>query len=230
MADDKFKQISQETYDDLFKDRPGSSLALQEKTLRYAIKMRNFEIELYWKRAAYFWAFTLAALGGFVTIQKVCQGCDPYWSVAIGCFGFIFAVAWYLVNSGSKYWQENWENHVDLLEDGVINPLFKVVIDRKKENRSTKELVTGPHRFSVSKINQIVSLFIAILWIVLIFKVFPYEIILDKSDLIYILTFAITFTAFLTLWNWGRIDDQNYKDLRATIRKTRIYPEKSKEE
>ena len=37
----------------------------------------------------------------------------------LACVGLIFSLAWFLTNRGSKYWQENWENHVDMLEDGT---------------------------------------------------------------------------------------------------------------
>jgi len=42
----------------------------------------------------------------------------------ISCIGFLFAFAWFLVSRGAKYWQDNWEAQVDLLEHEVLGPLF----------------------------------------------------------------------------------------------------------
>jgi hypothetical protein len=44
--------------------------------------------------------------------------------------GLVLSAAWYLANRGSKQWQENWENHVDLLEYEVKGPLYKTVLGR----------------------------------------------------------------------------------------------------
>jgi hypothetical protein len=40
------------------------------EALKYAHDIRKFEIELYWKRAAYFWTFIGAAFAGYFVIQK----------------------------------------------------------------------------------------------------------------------------------------------------------------
>ena len=52
-------QISQEDYEKAFEDK-------EEKALEHALDIRKFEIELYWKRATYFWTFIGATLAGFV--------------------------------------------------------------------------------------------------------------------------------------------------------------------
>ena len=41
--------------------------------------------------------------------------------------GLIFSVAWILVISGSKHWQENWGKHLDILEDYIAGPLYKTI-------------------------------------------------------------------------------------------------------
>ena len=38
-----------------------------KKALDLALEIRKFEIELYWKRATYFWAFITVAIAGYVT-------------------------------------------------------------------------------------------------------------------------------------------------------------------
>ena len=43
----------------------------KEKALDHALDIRKFEIELYWKRAAYFWTFIAATLAGYMTKATV---------------------------------------------------------------------------------------------------------------------------------------------------------------
>jgi hypothetical protein len=51
-------------------------------------------------------------------------------SLVVTGLGLVLSAAWYLANRGSKQWQENWENHVDLLEYEVKGPLYKTVLGR----------------------------------------------------------------------------------------------------
>ncbi|QNR68913.1 hypothetical protein IAQ67_07740 [Paenibacillus peoriae] len=139
-----------------------------------ALDIRKFEIDLYWKRATYFWAFIAATFAGyFLLISKYSEGGDTsgnefYWrQILIVCvLGFLFSFTWYLVNRGSKFWQNNWERHVDYLEDEVMGPLYKLVLN-PKENKSYHFLSEYP--FFVSKINQLSSLLVCIVWAMLIF-------------------------------------------------------------
>ena len=41
----------------------------QEKALEHALDIRKFEIDLYWKRATYFWTFIGATFAGFIAVQ-----------------------------------------------------------------------------------------------------------------------------------------------------------------
>ena len=68
MQDKKLKEISPQEYKDKFGlDKPGSN---KGEALKYALEIRKFEIDLYWKRATYFWTFIAAALAGYFLIQK----------------------------------------------------------------------------------------------------------------------------------------------------------------
>lgn len=112
------------TRGEYFKNFSGqpSDLQLRAEALKYALDIRKFEIELYWKRAAYFWTLIAAAFAGYFALrsaEKLREG--PLFLVT--CLGLVLSVAWYLVNRGSKFWQENWERHVDILEDEIIGPL-----------------------------------------------------------------------------------------------------------
>jgi hypothetical protein len=140
----------------------------KREALKYALEIRSFEIDLYWKRATYFWAFIGATLTGYGVVQASQIPSKVDLSVALACLGLVFSFGWFCANKGSKQWQENWENHVDLLEDDITGPLYKVVVRKAKPKwyslRRLERLIVGPARFSVSKINQIISLFVTALW------------------------------------------------------------------
>jgi hypothetical protein len=172
---------------------------LRSAALEEARKNRTFEIDLYWKRAGYFWLFIAAAFGGYATLQN-----HQILSLLTACAGFLFSLAWYFVNRGSKYWQENWELHVDLLEDCESGPLYKTVVQRSQENLFG---LGGPYPFSVSKINQIMSLFVTIIWLLLIGRVFCIEFGLQSyihtRPLIFAIA-ALTVAAAVMLFRLGR--------------------------
>jgi hypothetical protein len=91
----------------------------------------------------------------------------------VSCIGLIFAWAWFLVNRGSKFWQENWENHVDMLEDEVIGPLYKTILHRPVSRKAFNRFILGPQAISVSKINLLGGLFTIVIWVILIFHSLP---------------------------------------------------------
>lgn len=152
------------------------SCSIQAVALEHALDIRKFEIDLYWRRATYFWAFIGASLAGYIAIQASNSNSKADPSVLLCCLGLVFSFSWLLANRGSKYWQENWENHVDMLEDSVTGPLYKVVLTRNDpEGRKQwiDHLLTGPSAFSVSKINQLLSLFITLIWLILLVNALP---------------------------------------------------------
>ncbi len=212
--------ISQKQYDEKF-----PCGGKREKALEHALDIRKFEIELYWKRATYFWTFIGATFAGYVAVQASSAGSKQDLSVILSCLGFVFSVAWLCVNRGSKQWQENWENHVDSLEDDVTGPLYKVVLTRRdtkswkalfKETniKDWKEkgihLVTGPSPLSVSKINQIISLYISALWACLLFYSLPeFDSNKDFNNL-YIAIISISIIACVLFFWLGRTYDGSF--------------------
>ncbi len=142
--------------------------AVTAKALDLALDIRKFEIGLYWQRTAYFWALIAAAFAGFFAVLSAEHMTDKAFNAfALACIGFLFSVAWFLVNRGSKFWQENWENHVDMLEDEIAGPLYKTILRRPKAEAFVEKWIDGPAPISVSKINQWVSLFTILIWVVL---------------------------------------------------------------
>lgn len=150
--------------------------SIREKALEIALDTRKFEIGLYWERAKYFWTLLGITFGGYIGNFLVLANKDAlikldeqqqlfasaFIPLIISVLGVLLSWAWYCVNKGSKYWQENWENHVALLEDDYIGPLFKTLTEKQTSNK-----ITDPVRYSVSKINILVSLFVFNIWIIL---------------------------------------------------------------
>ena len=164
------KQItSQESYEKLFSEAAiATSPKWREEALKYALDIRKFEIDLYWKRATYFWTLITASFVGYFALQNVEPSKKDEFSIfVVACIGLVLSFAWYLVNRGSKYWQENWERHVDVLSEKVVGPLYRTTLSRDGW------LIFEPHKafpFSVSRVNQTVSLFITVLWAGLVLR------------------------------------------------------------
>ena len=190
-----------------------------EKALDLALDIRKFEIELYWKRAAYFWTFIGAALAGYALVYAKAENKDSWLLLVFSCLGFLFSVSWYLVNRGSKFWQNNWERHVDLLEDEVIGPLYKTIASSVSGNN----LLTAPAEYSVSKINQILSFFISSFWGLLIIKSFlPLSCALP-IDYFKVMVLAITLIATLCLFIFGSSGNKETRT-KLSDRKVSIEP------
>lgn len=171
-----------------------------EKAFDIAMDIRKFEIDLYWKRATYFWTFIGAAFAGYAAVYKEAGTGDSWLPLVFSCLGLLFSVAWFLVNRGSKFWQNNWERHVDLLEDEVVGPLFKTIVKEADSN----DILTLSSEYSVSKINQLLSLFVVAFWLVLIFKsLWPISCSL-APDILKILVLTVTVVAVSYLFCNGK--------------------------
>lgn len=129
--------------------------------LTRAHDLRKFEIDNYWKRATYFWAFQLAAftlLGLLWT--KVAADADalsPKVLLIPAGLGAITALVGLLTAKGSKFWQENWESHVDALEQAIEGRLTQVVF------------VNGGEKYSVSRVNERLLFLLTTGWTFLFF-------------------------------------------------------------
>ncbi len=214
--------ISPEEYEKLFKDK---EIAAHKQ----ALDIRKFEIELYWKRATYFWTFIGATLAGFISVNASSSENKADLLVMLSSLGFVFSSAWFLVNRGSKYWQENWEKHVDVLEDSITGPLYKVTMTRSKDITAGQyaiHLVTGPSPISVSKINQIISLYVVVLWVVLLVNSLPQAKALLPENSLHMSLVSISVLAIVGfLWLGRSYGHGAYH--AANLRKSRIKPKDS---
>ena len=118
-------------------DKASANERMRARALKEAQEVRRFEIQLYWHRTAFFWAFiTIIYTALFSVLCKyVDYSCKYSFFVPIistlsglGCF---FSIAWHMVNKGSKFWQKNWETHVSLLEETEIGPIYDVYLNPK---------------------------------------------------------------------------------------------------
>lgn len=212
------KDYSQEQYVEDFGEEK-AKIALE-----HALDIRKFEIDLYWKRATYFWAFIGTTFAGYITVQAWTVPNKDELSVVLACLGTVFSFGWHCVNRGSKQWQENWENHVDMLEDEVTGPLYKVILSRPKP-KGIKEtiswLITGPSTFSVSKINQIISLYVTLLWCFLVWKSLPEFRIDTAINWEYVIVIGVSFLVCGSFFFLGRTFGSSYKH-RAKKREAKI--------
>jgi hypothetical protein len=159
--------MNQKEYIEAFeKGDKADSDSVLARALDRALDIRKFEIELYWKRATYFWAFLAVTLAGYFTLRaaNIDDSAKGEALLIVSCLGVVFSVTWYFVNRASKFWQENWEHHVNLLEGKVIGPLYKTVLS---DGDIGFWKLSGPYPFSVSKLNQILSLSILGLFVLL---------------------------------------------------------------
>lgn len=163
MCNDNNNYVSPKEYEKFFSIQKDNKEKRKHKNaLDRAWKNRDFEIEMYWKRATYFWVFLATTFAGYFALQTVDQtkvvdqrGLDIL-NIVVICLGICFSFSWILVNRGSKKWQENWEAHIDMLEDGITGPIYKTVLDKKR------------YDYSVSKINLCVSCFVFGIWLILL--------------------------------------------------------------
>jgi hypothetical protein len=108
-----------------------SAEGAQKAALDRAHDLRRFEIENYWRRATYFWGFQLVAFGALALTAKEGR-VYPSLGIFVALLGALTAYAALLTARGSKFWQSNWEAHVDLLEDEVEGWLHKTVPIKKR--------------------------------------------------------------------------------------------------
>lgn len=183
--------------------------AFEEEKLREAYDkahdIRKFEIEMYWRRSAYLWTLQGAALAGLAlilstgTLDEGClrsafettETCHLDWVrlviiVAIWCFGTFTAFVWLLLLRGAKFWQNNWERHVDFLEDQISGALYK-----------TYPVNNLDAPYSVSKLNELMAGFTLVMWILI--GAITVAIVFEQNSLITIVLpgfFLLLFLAY----------------------------------
>jgi hypothetical protein len=172
--------------------------------LEQASDIRKFEIELFWRRSLFFWGFLSAAFvayGALLTRSShqtmPASQSDTDIIFVISCFGVICSLAWTLVNRGSKYWQEVWEQKLENVQEEVLG---QDLFSRKEPTKGTSWW--GARRYSVSKLAIALSDFVVLVWLCLAYKANPFA--NDHSTFLSFIALAVTlFYACAMLW-WGR--------------------------
>ena len=197
-----------------------SSSEVKKEALKQALDIRKFEIELYWKRTAYFWTLITAMFAGYFLIQNSDNTTKEQMGILISSIGFVFSFGWYLSNRGSKFWQVNWERHVDLLENGIMGDLYKIVIHDDKK-RNFLGFLIDEKSYSVSKINQILSFFVVSIWFLLILQNFNHyfklEIFQNYMYLFGIVILFLTIIFICSMLNLARSSNEIEDDDSITI-------------
>lgn len=151
------------------------------KAWQFANDCRKFEIEHFWKRGTYYWAYITGTTGAYGAILfHLIDKVDPknfsllnfirlpFFSKILLCILssiiFLFSLAWTIINKGSKFWQKSWEAHLISLEETVVGNIYKTFLDTEKEGSMDPSIIsTAPYNYSVSKITMLCSIIVTIL-------------------------------------------------------------------
>lgn len=130
-----------------------------KELIQIAMETRKFEIELYWKRANYFWLFVSICFTAYYVTSKpnVHKECE---NLIAAVLGYVLSFCWYFANRGSKYWQENWEQHIAVLTYEYGAPIFELL----KSNKNKWINLMKSYPYSVSRINQILNIVVIVAW------------------------------------------------------------------
>ena len=120
--------------------------------------LRNFEIDLFWKRSWFFGALLLSMIAGFYALKMSVNPIFP--PICMSFIGMLTAIFQCLMNRGSKYWQERWEYVTKNRESALGLSLTKTKMFSKTERyyidasilAKDENILTRSHRFSVSKL------------------------------------------------------------------------------
>ncbi len=130
--------------------------------------IRKFEINLYWQRSTILWTFIPLLAASFsycmLTFLKDIANSNPNEHIIIvtlmifiSALGVTFSSLWFLMLQSSKYWQENWEFNISILEKYVSGNIHKIHFFRTKN---------GSRRISIHGIMSSVILRVFWLWVV----------------------------------------------------------------
>jgi|GEM_PF-1642638 hypothetical protein len=188
-----FNYYEQEMFGNIPNINEEEKVNIKKKALERAWDTRNFEIKLYWQRAAYFWAFNAAIA---IACYNILENIDRYIFImsVLLILGTICSAAWFLSNIASKHWQENWENHIRLLETNIEGKLYATTV-------CDYEHAAKP---SVSRINFKISAMVFFAWIVLLCA-FCYHIGVNYS-IISAIIIGIVAIAMLIILFFNEID------------------------
>jgi hypothetical protein len=206
MDDDFYTPIPEDEYYAQFgigkKDDAGERKVEDPDTLKAAYnkawEIRNFEITTLWTRVAYFWGLIAAIFAGYIAVmagEHNQKALAIHLDLYLILLGFLFSVAWLLVIKGSKRWQDNWEAHIDMLEDYISGPLYKTIY------------CTNKTFFSVTGVNELLAVVVIGVWIML----FAQYLSKNEFDCYTVLSLTLTIIVLLVLLFNKRTSGSGYK-------------------
>lgn len=136
-----------------------------------SLEQRKFEISNFWSRGWFFGALLLLMAKGYFDLKPESQE----YAIYLAFLGFWTSFFQSLMNRGSKYWQERWENKTKNTESALG---IDVTLTKKYEESERYYLDAGilaknenffasARRFSVSKLTILVWDIITISWFML---------------------------------------------------------------
>ncbi len=178
---------------------PKDFTSFADRAIVTALDTRKFEISLYWQQTAYLWVMIAAAFAGYFAVDADKK---PLAALCLACVGFVLSVAWYRLNQGSKFWQENWEQHVALLECEHFGPLFGAVIHR--DSKPLFGVISPSVPISVTKVNLLVRVYVAFVWLALIaFQVWPLRL---EAPVDWFAVVIVSGSAIASYGLWRKVD------------------------
>jgi len=158
-----------------------------EEEYRIALDTRKFEIDLFWRRSNLFWLFNAAIFVGYYTVQN-----NEILKLFLSHLGLIASLCWFVVNKGSKYWQENWEQKVNNFEKntGIHNDLFSHKMPQMKKG------IWEGEKFSVSKVTIYFSCYLTFIWLVIFICQILKDVEMIKLFIVYKAEIICLFTIF----------------------------------
>lgn len=149
----------------------------KEEIFKTTLGIRNFEIDLFWKRSNYFLVLNTTIAVGYFTI-------NPGYALGISILGLWICVLWFAVTLGGKFWQSRWEQQLTEIEK-KLNLDVKLFTASRKELQiyAEKSLSYNDHswirrqfdklvllRFSVSYMMTMLAFSFIVFWSVLVYS------------------------------------------------------------
>jgi hypothetical protein len=123
---------------------------------------RRFEIDLLWKRAAFFWGFLTAAFAAYFLLLDKSKAL----ALVISSFGIVSSFVWYQANRASSFWQKVWEQNLLRDETCVLGARVYDRVPLEAELGKSLPFI-GWKRVSLSGLTTGFSLYTVIVWAVL---------------------------------------------------------------
>jgi len=139
---------------------------LLDQLIEISLDNRKFEIDLLWKRSNTFWLFSAALLVAIGYTYKSGQAATSSPLLAVfAASGLVFSFIWSLVNHGSKFWQESWEEKTALYFNERYQ--YSDLLSRTAEKQIGLRLLHSKN-FSLSRLMIMTSHFFVIFWTFLV--------------------------------------------------------------